>query len=125
MTNYKPFDLEAAKRGEPVQTRDGRPVRIVCWDMIGDYPIVALVLENNDGDLFEDTIIYTIDGRCFSCSTSVNDLFMAPTTRKVWRVIYRDADNNAAQRDFETREAARLFWVKGAADTPFELELPS
>lgn len=30
--NMKPFDLELAKAGHPVQTRDGRPVRIICYD---------------------------------------------------------------------------------------------
>ena len=28
----KPFDLEAAKAGAKVITRDGRPVRIICFD---------------------------------------------------------------------------------------------
>ena len=27
--NYKPFDIEAAKNGAPVITRDGRPARII------------------------------------------------------------------------------------------------
>lgn len=30
--NLKPFDLEAAKAGKPVCTRDGRKARIICWD---------------------------------------------------------------------------------------------
>lgn len=40
----KPFDLEKAKQGAKVVTRDGRPVRIICWDKLDDdntYPIVA------------------------------------------------------------------------------------
>ena len=39
----KPFDLEAAKRGAAVCTRDGSCVRIVCTDCRGEDPIVALV----------------------------------------------------------------------------------
>lgn len=31
----KPFDLEAAKQGKPVCTRDGRKARIVCFDLKG------------------------------------------------------------------------------------------
>jgi hypothetical protein len=42
----KPFDLEAAKNGAPVCTRDGRDVRIVCFDTKGTYPITYLMLEN-------------------------------------------------------------------------------
>jgi hypothetical protein len=38
----KEFDLELAKAGHPVCTRDGKPVRIVCFDAKGDYPIVGL-----------------------------------------------------------------------------------
>ena len=42
---FKPFDLEQAKAGKPVCTRDGRKARIICFDTktLGDYPIIALV----------------------------------------------------------------------------------
>lgn len=30
--NLKPFDLEAAKAGKPVCTRDGRKARIICFN---------------------------------------------------------------------------------------------
>lgn len=39
----KLFDLEAAKAGRPVCTRDGRKVRIVSFDMKDKRPIVALI----------------------------------------------------------------------------------
>ncbi len=39
---FKPFDLEAAKNGAPVVTRDGQPVRIICFDKQGGCPIVVL-----------------------------------------------------------------------------------
>lgn len=55
----KPFDAEAAKRGAKVETREGRSVRIVCYDRTGtDYPIVCLV--NYDGG--EKCFTYTIEG---------------------------------------------------------------
>lgn len=48
--NLKPFDLEAAKAGKPVCTRDGRKARIVCYDRKSEnYPILALV-ENNSNE---------------------------------------------------------------------------
>lgn len=50
----KPFDLELAKQGKPVCTRDGRAVRILCYDFISveDTPIIALVRtsEKQEGD---------------------------------------------------------------------------
>ena len=41
----KNFDIELAKQGKSVCTRDGRPARIVCYDFISldNTPIVALV----------------------------------------------------------------------------------
>lgn len=43
--NLKPFDLEAAKQGKPVCTRDGRKARIICFDAKGNNPIVALIYD--------------------------------------------------------------------------------
>lgn len=42
----KNFNLEEAKQGKPVCTRDGKPARIICFDRAGMYPIVALIGEN-------------------------------------------------------------------------------
>lgn len=40
----KNFDVEKAKAGAKIVTRNGKSVRIVCWDMRGnDCPIVALI----------------------------------------------------------------------------------
>lgn len=52
----KNFDLDAAKRGAAVCTRNGKPVRIICWDMkwesgkMGDR-IVYLADYNGDEHL--------------------------------------------------------------------------
>lgn len=43
MQKMKPFDLEAAKAGKPVCTRDGRKARIICFDAKCIKPIVALI----------------------------------------------------------------------------------
>lgn len=39
----KNFDLEKAKAGYPVRTRDGHEARIICFDRENDNPIVALI----------------------------------------------------------------------------------
>lgn len=40
----KPFNLEEAKAGKPVCTRDGYDARILCFDAKNPYyPVVALV----------------------------------------------------------------------------------
>lgn len=72
----KPFDLEAAKAGAPVCTREGHSVRIVCWDVKDPtYPIIALI---NDDD---HEIVIDVTERGFyyedNQETSKYDLFMA------------------------------------------------
>lgn len=68
----KPFDLEAAKRGAAVCTRDGSCVRIVCTDCRGEDPIVALV----DYETGEDVSTYNSRGRYHRSADSDLDLFM-------------------------------------------------
>lgn len=46
----KRFNLEAAKTGKPICTRDGKSARIICWDMKGIYPIVALVKTSDQNE---------------------------------------------------------------------------
>lgn len=71
-----PFNLERAKAGDPVVTRDGRKVRLVCFDAKTDYPILALVLDR-DGT-YEKERRYLINGKYDSSKLeSPNDLFMA------------------------------------------------
>ena len=88
--NLKPFDLQAAKSGKPVCTRDGRKVRIICFDSKNDprRPIVALV-EHNDNELLYE---YTIKGKeCFShiSTTGTSDLMMLPEKKEGWIVVKR------------------------------------
>ena len=37
--NFKPFNIEDAKNGKQVYTSEGNPVRIICYDKEGAYPI--------------------------------------------------------------------------------------
>lgn len=49
-----PFDLRyrpQIERGEyKVETRDGKTVRIICWDAIGPSPIIGLFLTDDGGE---------------------------------------------------------------------------
>lgn len=73
--NFKPFDLEAAKAGKPVCTRDGRKVRILCYDLKGaEYPIVALVEAHDYLD--ESISTYDRNGRFDHDRENKNDLMM-------------------------------------------------
>lgn len=76
MTKYKPFDLEAAKRGDPVVTRDGRKARIVCFDLLGSVSHPLLVLVTNGAR--EDQQQAMLDGRHYTHEETRHDIFMAP-----------------------------------------------
>ena len=47
----QPFNLDKwlQDKSRKVATRDGRPVRIVCWDLPGEYKILAIIDEKPDG----------------------------------------------------------------------------
>ena len=74
-TKTIPFDLETAKKiqaGEVegrIVTKDGRPVRLICYDAENEYPLVCLV----KGILYEGVHSYHLDGR-YKYATSDLDL---------------------------------------------------
>lgn len=73
-----PFNLEAAKTGAKVVTRDGRKVRIGIWDAKGARPLIGAVDCGKDCDIPKS---WTIHGKVY-CNEfpSNDDLFMAPAT---------------------------------------------
>jgi len=81
----KKFDLELAKQGHPVCTRDGREARIICFDAKGEQPIVSLI--NNFPS--EYTQRNTNNGNYFSddCGEHGSDLMMKSKTEKRWMYI--------------------------------------
>lgn len=82
----KPFNLETAKAGNPVCTRNGRKARIICFDKKEkDFPIVALI-EGTDGQ--EYTGSRTKDGRIAVKGESNSDLMMLPEKKEGWVAVY-------------------------------------
>lgn len=91
--NMKAFDLQAAKAGHRVCTRDGRPARVVCFDAKGCLrPIIALV---TDFDGKEDIETYHSDGYFNDDinTPSDYDLMMAPEYRHGWVNIFMDEES--------------------------------
>ena len=79
--NLKPFDIQKAREGKPVCTRNGRKARIICFDAkCADTPIVALVTRNDGEILFR----YYRDGRLSDNKDSVTDLMMLPEKKEGW-----------------------------------------
>lgn len=84
-TKLKPFDLEAALRGEPVVTRDGRPItQITKFDVKNSKYCIAAVV-NDDIESFTAKGEYRFESECGY------DLFMATKTVKKegWINIYK------------------------------------
>lgn len=104
MQKMKPFDLEAAKAGKPVCTRDGRKARIICFDrkllFKGiSYPIIALVEDTAK----EETIYgYNEKGKVMieDDATYKDDLMMLPEKKEGWIIIHKEAiyDKETAEK---------------------------
>lgn len=93
--NLKPFDLEAAKQGKPVCTRDGRKARIICFDRKFlfkgvSYPIIALVTAKE-----EITCGYNEKGKILieNDMPYKDDLMMLPEKKEGWINIYKDFED--------------------------------
>lgn len=86
----KEFDINLAKQGKPVCTRDGRKARIVCFDAKGDQPIIALVeAKGNKDALIEEVERYFINGHSvFEVRETNNDLMMLPEKKEGWVNVY-------------------------------------
>lgn len=85
-----PFNINLAKQGKPVCTRDGRKARIICLDFqsIENTPIVAAVKVT---DKQEVIVHYYEDGRHFVNGVSDLDLMMLPEKKEGWVNVYKDS----------------------------------
>lgn len=95
--NLKPFDLEAAKAGKPVCTRDGRKARIICFDRNWEYPIVALIECENGEEMISAC---DKDGKARIYETQGTDLMIFPEKKEGWIIIHKEAiyDKETAEK---------------------------
>ena len=104
----KKFNLQEylANKSRKVVTECGRSVRIICTDAKSNYPVIALVL-NDDND-YEDIEFYTPDGECSDISEGKIDLFFAPVKIEGYVNLYRHEDGRLiAGRVYDTEEEAK------------------
>ena len=87
--NLKPFDIQKAREGKPVCTRDGRKARIICFDVKGSmYPIIALIEESEE----EILCSYMPNGRSYKNEKEcIDDLMMLPEKKEGWVNVYKDS----------------------------------
>lgn len=91
MSNTKPLDLN-----KPVQTRDGRPARIIATDLLGLYPVAAAIMSRNPETPTEYTESFTRLGEAAHDMPSDLDLVNVPPAKKVyerWINIYPNGDD--------------------------------
>jgi hypothetical protein len=86
---------------KPVQTRDGRRVRILCADAKGDFPIIGAV-EERDGT--ERSVNWMRDGRYLCSGPSTSDLLNRPGKRSFWVNVYPEGGGHDTCH--KTKEAA-------------------
>ena len=107
--NLKPFDIQKAREGKPVCTRDGRKARIICFDRInGDYYKIVACVTDFDGD-FEEVLFYGIDGYIVdSQNPKDQDLMILSEKKKGWVNIVRGSNGSPhmGRGIFQSKEEA-------------------
>lgn len=106
-----PFSLEKAKRitegkdGGKIVTRKGEDVRILCFDALKEYNIVALIKRTDDKECIET---YKDNGFCYECECEDDLLIEIPIPAKINlgglkpfdKVLVRDEDEDKWRADF-------------------------
>lgn len=116
----KQFSLEEylADQSKKVVTRDGRPVRIICTDARGEYPIIALIEYYDGGN--DNAYSYTKDGVYYPAETSEEDLFFAseaPEKHEGWINIYKSKALYQVGKLHETEKDAEVMRTKNCIAT--------
>ena len=116
--NFKPFDLEAAKAGKPVCTRDGRKARIICFDAKCNKPIVALIYDCNK----ETVLQYLENGRFFVDQIDKYDLMMFPQKKEGWINIYKDFEDTVCCAYLTKEDALKNRSIEDGYITTIKIE---
>ena len=96
----KPFNLEEALAGKPVQTRDGQLVKIGAYnpDATKTHRVVGWI-EGNVSSWYEN-------GSYVNDEVHIRDLFMAPETKVVWVLLFA-YDKYLYSQVYKTEEMAK------------------
>ena len=103
----KPFNLEEAKAGKPVQTRDGRDVEILTFDLRGGNSMLAIIkAENHDY-----VATYAESGYYLNpMYEDKYDLFMKTEKKEGWVAVLKDG--KLSFNIYATKEEAESIFVK-------------
>lgn len=116
--NLKEFNLEAAKAGKPVCTRDGRKARIICFDAKCNKPIVALIYDCNKETVFQ----YLENGRFFVDQIDKYDLMMLHQKKEGWINIYKDFEDTVCCAYLTKEDALKNRSIEDGYITTIKIE---
>lgn len=109
----KPFNLEAARAGNPVCTKNYADARIVCFDVNDGKNILALVKHNGK----EVACIYGLDGKFIHGTRDCEDLVMMATHKAFWQNVFKNGDTYyTAGYLYKTEEEAITHMLVGVHD---------
>jgi hypothetical protein len=94
----KPFDLEAAKRGDPIVCRDGRPAKFIAHVPEARLGSVVALVDDRVCTYYENGLMDEHEVMFYSYT-----LFMAPKTRTVWVNFFKHSTDAAF---YSTKEHA-------------------
>lgn len=118
----KPFNLEQAKAGRPLVTRDGRSARFIAHvpEAAPLYRVLCLVAKEASVFTFTET------GKAFPDTDTSHDLFMVSSKRTWWIAVWPQGVGSfrLASYFYESEEMARtsLTCTSEAVVIPVELE---
>lgn len=94
----KPFNLEKAKAGAKVVTRNGLEARILAFDIDDKQPLAVAIRCG----CIEALSQHSPDGRCYpdgDDSPHGRDLFMAPVKVVKWTAVYDSSESEVKSRE--------------------------
>ena len=98
----KKFDLEAAKRGDPIVTRDGSEAKFIAH--VPELREMCRVLYTTPNSL--SARCCSESGRHYPVGESFYDLFMASKKQTVWVNFYKSDDGHIWSNTFKTLDSA-------------------
>lgn len=106
----KQFSLEEYLKhpSRKVVTRDGRPVRILCTDAKGYYPVIALISSLDNEDY---TWRVRKDGSIIENEENNSDLFFDTCKKEGWANLYMGIEGNVffGRNVYASKEKAEEF----------------
>lgn len=106
VSNYKPFDLQAAIAGKPIQTKNGKLVKFGGYNPEANPDAQLLIWVKSGNNWVIGTRYF--NGKNYETSDSEGDLVMAPEKKEGWVCIYRKQDGftYVANAIYKTEEEA-------------------